>query len=230
MGSTERRQREKEELRGRILEAARELFLAEGYDAVTMRKIAERIEYSPTAIYLYFKDKPALIRELVAGDFRALAQQFSTIARVGDPIERLRQTGRAYIEFGLAHPSAYRTMFSAPPASKSFQDQAEHGDPDRDGYAFLRSVVEEAISKGRLRADLTDPDLVAQVCWAGVHGVVSLLISRGQDDWADWRDRSQIIESMLDVMVLGLARTEAAKSGKKSAAAVSQPKRADRSS
>ena len=211
MGSTERRQREKEELRGRILEAARELFLAEGYDAVTMRKIAERIEYSPTAIYLYFKDKPALIRELVAGDFRALAQQFSTIARVGDPVERLRQTGRAYIEFGLSHPSAYRTMFSAPPASKSFQEEPEHGDPDRDGYAFLLSVVAEAIAKGRLRDELTDPDLVAQVCWAGVHGVVSLLISRGQDDWADWRDRSQIIESMLDVLVLGLARPEVAK-------------------
>lgn len=209
MGTKERHQRERDRIREAILAAARDLFVTEGYRNVSMRKIAERIEYSPTAIYLYFKDKPALIRELVAGDFRALAAQFSTIARVGDPIERLRQTGRAYIEFGLAHPSAYRTMFSAPPAAKSFQDEPDRGNPDRDGYAFLRGVVEEALAKGLLRPELTDPDLVAQVCWAGVHGVVSLLISRGQDDWAQWRDRSEIIELMLDALVRGVARPDA---------------------
>lgn len=208
VGSLERREREKQELRARILEAARELFLAHGYDAVTMRKIAERIEYSPTAIYLHFKDKPALIHELVSGDFRALAAQFQRIARVGDPVERLRQTGRAYIDFGLAHPSTYRTMFSAPPPSKSTKEEAHRGNPDSDGYAFMRGIVAEAVSSGRLRPELTDVELVAQVCWASVHGVVSLLVARGEDDWLDWRKHADIADTMLDVLVRGLCRGE----------------------
>ncbi len=81
MGTVERREREKQELRTRILDAARELFAELGYEAVTMRKIAERIEYSPTAIYFHFKDKDALMRELCEMDFSTLAQQFRTIAR-----------------------------------------------------------------------------------------------------------------------------------------------------
>ena len=81
MGITERREREKEEVRGRILDAARDLFARDGYDAVTMRKIAEAIEYSPTAIYLHFKDKDTLVRELCNADFDSLARAFQKIAR-----------------------------------------------------------------------------------------------------------------------------------------------------
>src|ERR1700678_2654292 len=99
MGTTERRERERQELRTRILDAARELFAAEGYEAVTMRKIAERIEYSPTAIYAHFKDKNALIRELCEGDFLAFAQKFVGFLTVQDPIERLRLAGVAYVDF-----------------------------------------------------------------------------------------------------------------------------------
>src|SRR5215468_8785389 len=90
LGTTERRERERQELRTRILDAARELFAEHGYDAVTMRGIAERIEYSPTAIYFHFKDKDALLRELCELDFAALAHEFRKIAKEKDPIERLR--------------------------------------------------------------------------------------------------------------------------------------------
>ena len=64
MGVRERRDREREEIRTRILDAARELFATEGYEAVTMRRIADRIEYSATAIYFHFRDKEALLQEL----------------------------------------------------------------------------------------------------------------------------------------------------------------------
>src|ERR1700746_357035 len=114
MGVVERREREKQELRQQILDTARAMFAAEGYEAVTMRKIAEAIEYSPTAIYLYFKDKDQLINELCHADFRALAQEFQKIARVADPIERLKRTGLTYIEFGIAYPNHYRLMFMTP--------------------------------------------------------------------------------------------------------------------
>src|SRR5262252_3839278 len=108
MGTTERRERERQELRTKILDAARELFASEGYEAVTMRKIAERIEYSPTAIYLCFKDKEAVLREICDADFGALAQRFAAIARLADPRERVMAAGRAYAEFGLTHPNHYR--------------------------------------------------------------------------------------------------------------------------
>ena len=77
MGLKERRVREKEVVRGKILDAARELFVAEGYEAVTMRKIAQAIEYSPTAIYLHFRDKEAVINAICDTDFLKLATRWS---------------------------------------------------------------------------------------------------------------------------------------------------------
>src|SRR6266581_2790999 len=99
MGTNERREREKMELRRKILDTARQMFVSEGYDAVSMRKIAPKIEYSPTAIYLHFKDKEALFAELCSSDFRRLAQTFSSIAEVKDPVARLRRIGQTYLGF-----------------------------------------------------------------------------------------------------------------------------------
>src|SRR6266516_4847160 len=100
MGVKERREREKIETREIILDAARELFAAEGYDGVSMRKVAEKIEYSPTAIYVHFKDKEELFHELCRQDFAHLQQVMTSSAMPSDPLERLRQIGRNYIEFG----------------------------------------------------------------------------------------------------------------------------------
>src|SRR5580765_5352215 len=113
MGTQERREREKQELRIKILDAARDLFAAEGYDAVTMRKIAEKIEYSPTAIYQHFADKDALVAELCHHDFRSFATHFGRAAAVQDPIERLCASGRAYFDFAVEFPEQYRFMFMA---------------------------------------------------------------------------------------------------------------------
>src|SRR3990170_2613737 len=111
MGSAERRTRERTETRQRILDAAREMFVERGYEATTMRAIADRIEYTPTAIYHHFKNKEALLAELCIADFRALATAFQKLGRIEDPVERLRRTGEAYVEFGLRHPMQYQLMF-----------------------------------------------------------------------------------------------------------------------
>src|SRR5215469_321678 len=107
----ERREREKRALRTKIMDAARELFAERGYEAVTMREIAEQIEYTPTAIYYHFRDKDALIREICVEDFDALAREFEALAAIEDPIERLRAIGQAYAGFAFAHPNQYRLMF-----------------------------------------------------------------------------------------------------------------------
>ncbi|HYL05175.1 MAG TPA: TetR/AcrR family transcriptional regulator [Thermoanaerobaculia bacterium] len=201
MGTKERREREREELRTKILDAARELFASEGYEAVTMRKIAQRIEYSPTAIYLHFKDKEAVLREICDTDFGALAHRFSTIARIADPRERLVATGNAYAEFGLSHPNHYRLMFMTPHPPLSHEDSViERGNPEQDAYAFLKGTLAEALAAGRLRPGLEDLDLLTQTVWSGIHGVVSLEIAKRNDDWVDWRPAAERVRLMIDFL------------------------------
>lgn len=209
MGSVARREREKQATRELILDAARELFARDGYEAVTMRGIAEKIEYSPTAIYLHFADKDALVHELCVCDFLALAQAFQPIALVRDPIERIKRIGRAYIEFALAHPDHYRLMFMSPrPQDEGQLDDGRKGDPAQDAYAFLRIAVVEALAQGRFRSDLTDPDLVCQTLWAGVHGVASLHIALSGDTWTPWRSAADRTTAMLETLFSGLIRKD----------------------
>ena len=109
MGSIERRERQKENLRREILDAAREMFIDEGYEAVSMRKIANRIEYSPTTIYLYFKDKSELFNQLCEETFAQLAQRLENLHRKhSDPLDYLRAGLRCYIDFGLKNPRTAR--------------------------------------------------------------------------------------------------------------------------
>ena len=213
MGTIERRERERIELRQRILDAARELFATHGYDAVSMRKIAEAIEYSPTAIYVHFRDKAALFHELCGQDFLALAGVLQELAAVADPVERLRRIGDAYITFALKHPNHYRLMFMtrAEPAAvaPTEEDLREKGNPTVNAYAFLKQAVTQAIEAGRLRAELRDPELVAQVLWAGVHGIASIQITFDNDPWIDLRPVQDRARVMLDVLIRGLvAETE----------------------
>jgi AcrR family transcriptional regulator len=205
MGIVERREREKAEVRTKILDAARELFAKEGYEAVTMRRIADAIEYSPTAIYLYFPDKETLVRELCDEDFASLAKAFQKIAKEPDPLERLRKIGMAYVEFGVENPNHYRLMFMTPRAHEDSKG-IEKGNPEEDAYAFLVATVAEAIEKGRLRPELKDPHLVAQAAWAGVHGVISLHLAKENDPWVEWRPARKTAALVVDATIDGLAR------------------------
>src|SRR5258708_2514499 len=134
MGTLERRGRQKQEVRGKILDAARELFASEGYEAVTMRQIADKIEYTPTTIYGHFKDKAELLAELCRVDFATLASAYGKLARVKNPIDRIRQIGHAYIQFAVEYPNHYRLMFMTPhPPMTAAEAAAQgHGNPDED--------------------------------------------------------------------------------------------------
>ncbi|HWJ54839.1 MAG TPA: helix-turn-helix domain-containing protein, partial [Vicinamibacterales bacterium] len=98
MGSSERRARAKVALRQQILDAARELFVRDGFDAVSMRRIAARIEYSPTAIYLHFPDKQSILTALCDETFEKLSMRLAThFARNTDPMTRLRDGLQLYV-------------------------------------------------------------------------------------------------------------------------------------
>ena len=210
MSTAERRAREKESLKQRILDTARDMFVEHGYDGVTLRMIAHAIEYAPGTIYRHFKDKDELIHALCVADFDAFEQSFPRDTAPADPLAAIRAIGAAYICFALAHPNQYRLMFMTPrPAALNGLDDdtlAKKGDPARDGYALVRQMAGLAIDGGLLRADLRDADLVAQTLWAGVHGMASLEITMGNDPWLEWRPVATRIEVMLDTVMRGLAR------------------------
>ena len=105
MSVADRRAREREELRQKILDTARELFIAHGYEGVTLRKIAHAIEYAPGTIYSYFKDKDELLRVLCSADFEAFGNSFPRTAQTVAPLDGLRAIGTAYIRFALQHPN-----------------------------------------------------------------------------------------------------------------------------
>lgn len=208
MGVKERREREKTETRDKILDAARELFATEGYEGVSMRKVAERIEYSPTAIYVHFADKEELFRELCHQDYAKLAEVFQSSVMSTDPIERLKQIGAIYIDFGTRFPNHYKFMFMTPHPMREFDDEDREmrGNPERDAYAFLKWAVQQAIDAGCFREELRDAELISQTLWASVHGVISLQIAKGGDPWVEWRPIRERAEMMLDITLRGLLR------------------------
>jgi AcrR family transcriptional regulator len=207
MGLKERREREKEAVRTKILDAARELFVAEGYDAVSMRKIAAKIEYSPTAIYLHFRDKKAVMDAICDADFLSLAKRFQKIAEIADPIERLRAAGFAYADFAMKHPNHYRLMFMTPhPPHRPEESAIDVGNRDEDAYAFVLWTASEAIAQGRIREEIADADLLAQMVWSAIHGWVSLRMTKCNEVWVDWRPTKRSIEAMVDMTIRGVAR------------------------
>jgi AcrR family transcriptional regulator len=177
MGITERREREKVEIRRKILDAARELFASEGYERVTMRRIAEAIEYSPTTIYHHFEDKDDLVAALCESDFAGLFEALSSKAPTADPVDEIRQLGLAYVRFGLAHPNQYRFMFMTP----AKVEHTKQEDPGQKAFELLRGAVARAVASGGFGPG--DPITVAQVLWAGIHGVVALLITLQPAHW-----------------------------------------------
>jgi AcrR family transcriptional regulator len=208
MGVVERRERERTEVREKILDAARELFINEGYEGVSMRKVAQRIEYSPTAIYVYFKDKEDLFHQLCHEDFGKLAAVMQDAPGVSSPLERLKQIGRTYAEFGRRYPNHYKLMFMTahPPQALDESDRAIKGNPERDAYAFLKGIVEESIAGGYFRPEYSDAELISQTLWAAAHGVISLQIAKCNDAWVDWRAAELRIETMIEVVVRGWGR------------------------
>lgn len=194
------------ETRDKILEAAREMFATQGIEATTMRAIANRIEYTPTAIYHHFKDKDALIIELCHCDFRALAQQFSRAQHVPDPVERLRMIGDGYVQFAMENPHHYQIMFMT--RTPYAEPDYDRGNPESDAYALLVHTIQEAIDMGRFRPELTDAHQVGQMFWSAVHGLVSLHIAKADDPWIQWADLKETTTLMREAMLRGLLRDE----------------------
>ena len=217
MGVQERKARQKENLRQEILDAARDLFAHQGVESVSMRKIAERIEYSPGTIYLYFNDKNEILKTLCDETFSRLHQKIQAIRDdKSEPLSSLRRGLRAYIEFGLQNPNHYMVTFVL--AGRALHENQNpgwerasfHGTPKEQDlecdsghrcFDNLRGIVRKCIEEGLFRID--DVEEASQVLWAGVHGITTLLITKPGFPFVE---QTRLVERVVEVLVEGVRR------------------------
>ena len=177
--TTARNAQQKSEVRRVILEAAREIVLEKGFAALSIRKLAEAIGYVPGTIYLYFKNRDAIVREICVQGFTDLSGQMTSAAKIADPQERLRALLHAYADFALQNPETYRLSFMEDPnfAEEMLRAAPLEGEEGAGRRAFnlLVEAVAALKQSGKIRAE-EDETLIAELFWTGVHGVVSLKI------------------------------------------------------
>jgi AcrR family transcriptional regulator len=172
------RRGEGERLRDEILDAT-EAMLIESGDAATIsiRRVAHAVGRTPPSIYLHFATKDELMQAVCQRRFDALTERFALATDgVDDPVERIRQMARAYVEFALAHPEHYRLLFMSGTRS---QVQDLDGLRLTDCFGMLHTAVEDALARDLFAP--ADPTLVALALWSAVHGTASLLIAQDLD-------------------------------------------------
>ncbi len=178
MGIAERKTRQKLELRERILDAARRIVMREGFGALSMRRIADAIEYSPATLYLHFESRDAIARALCAEGYAQLLASIEPLVAIADPAARLKAIGRAYVAFGVAHPQTYRLIFMEDPsytgaalAGEKGADAAENADDA--AFRLMVESIDALKAEDRLRG-APDSQVCAEAFWATMHGIVAL--------------------------------------------------------
>lgn len=169
-----RKERQKEELRTKILEVAKALFIERGFEETSIRNIAERIEYSPTTIYLHFKDKDDIFYALHQEGFILLNQYFRVLQNVEDPFERLKAITRAYIDFALENREFYDLMFISRSPMNALTKDDDKWEEGNKAFGALIGTVVECQQKGYFKG--MDPEILSFTCWSMVHGVCALEI------------------------------------------------------
>ena len=202
MGIAERKEKEKMQMRRRILDAARKFFVEDGFDRVTIRRIAEEIEYSPATIYLYFKDKNDILSALCAQGFEKLFKEQKALLAIKDPWERLRRHAEIYISFAMKNPEYYDLMFimRVPARELKTKNGWELG---MRSFESLKENVRACMEAGYLpKAGL---DTAAFALWSCTHGIASLFI---RDRLATFRKEIQrsMTAGALDFLMSGIKR------------------------
>jgi AcrR family transcriptional regulator len=198
MGSKQRRARQKEGLREEILDAARTLFVKEGYGSVSIRKIADKIEYAPGTIYLYFRDKAEILDTICEETFAKLLRKLQAIEHdTAAPLDKLRRGMRTYIQFGLENPNHYVLTFNQAKVHSESKPVLET--TGMKAFSCLRRDVQACIEAGELVSN--DADELAQTLWAGIHGLTSVLITHAQFPFVE---ENRLIDRMVHTLVEGV--------------------------
>jgi len=172
MGIAERKEKQKLEIRKRILEASMKLFVEEGFSNVSIRRIADIIEYSPTTIYLYFKDKDEIFYNLHEMGFLKMQEMNRNLDDIHNPLLRLHKMGENYIQFGMESPEFYDLMFIQPEPMEKLTEMGCNWENGEAALTRLRDTLVECMEKGYIAK--TDPTVLSLSIWSMVHGLVSL--------------------------------------------------------
>ena len=186
--------------RAEILEAAERIFVANGYEGATIRKIADEVGVSSTALYMHFQDKGCILLEICERTLRLLYERNSEIAaKPLDPVVRVQMMLEAYMRWGMEHPNAYELVYSGRPQVPADPWPEDTNNLSTQCYEVFRNVVREIAAAGRLRVGTAES--AAQSLWMSCHGVVALLASRPAFAWAD---RDELVTVTLDGLLNGL--------------------------
>jgi AcrR family transcriptional regulator len=198
--------------RDEILLAAKELFLREGYQATTIRRIADVVGVSAPALYLYFKDKDAILIALCDQTFGALIELMDSLeSEPLAPVARLRRCGAAYIRFALEHPREYWLTFMSGNTPQEVKQRGGHKpeaiDPNEPGsqgaiaFARFMAIFRDIERSGP--ALYYPVETATELVWMSLHGLVAAVINNPEFPWTK---RDQLIEGMLDMVVRGAVR------------------------
>ena len=191
--------------RGEILDAAKRLFLTEGFERATIRKIAASVGVSSAALYLYFPDKDAILRAIAESTFDTLLARLEESQRQADTdLERLRAGLRAYVAFGLAHPDGYRLTFLAKMMASCGPgrpaDPPDHLPAADRSFDLMVNGIGRLMQAGVFRS--ADPVLTAEAVWASLHGVTTLLLDQREHLESD---TDALVTAVIDMVVRGLS-------------------------
>lgn len=205
----EQSKRQNGDLRRLILDTTRHLLVQEGYQNLSMRKIARSIDYSATSIYLHFDSKDALLHALIDEGMMQLYEQLKATAaqHPEDPIERLEALCRQFITFGLENPEYYEIMFLLHP-ERMERYPAEKYRRARRNLDVIAATLSAGVERGVFEVE--DPRVSASTIWASLHGAVSLMLAERIDVRIEGE---AFIESMIQQAIQGFIRPEPQASG-----------------
>ena len=175
MSTIDRRARRKQLLRQKILDASRDILLAQGFAALTMRRVADAIDYAPATIYLHFQSREQIARELCFAGLKRLYERLQTVT-AKDPATRLLGYARAYLEYAQSDPETYRLIFLADSQlSKAVFAQQDSEPAGSAALALIVTAIAELQSAEK--KSVAKPVELAELLWAGLHGLVSLRLT-----------------------------------------------------
>lgn len=174
MAIKERKERERQEMREKILEVAKEMFLKEGYDKTSIRNIAEKIEYSPGTIYQYFEDKDEIFFIIHQQGFDKLFQMMTVVNELQNPLDKLKTLGQLYMQFAIENPELYDLMFIMRAPMNALFEKKKEWERGFASFEFLESIVNDCIEQKLIR--FTETKIATVAIWAYVHGLISLYI------------------------------------------------------
>jgi len=210
MAFRNRRHNEKYKTRQKILDAARQLVTERGYGGLTMRKLAARIEYSPTVIYAHFRDKETLLGELVVDGYSSLSIRIGQHATTLPPLRRLRLIAGEFVKFALENPNRYSIIANCHQAKdrQPISGEVEHNGHRPDINSVIFRTVCEAIHGKFLCSHLNDAELVSQIFFAGIHGVITMCLGNGDANRSGARLAQERVDLMIDLLLHGLGNCQ----------------------